>query len=97
MSTLKSVIITLPAKAATPNIIDKAAASKLNFTTSILMDKIKVEAGATQQQQASKKLPVTQSPVHHMELDGLVFKQEASRGKKRRLDHLTWEEKLQRK
>ncbi|OXU23727.1 hypothetical protein TSAR_006512 [Trichomalopsis sarcophagae] len=106
MSALKSVIITLPAKAATaPTIIDKTAASKLNFTTSILMDKIKVESGATQQQQqqqqqpSKKQLPVP-SPLKHMELDGLLFKQESnqpSRGKKRRLDHLTWEEKLQRK
>ncbi|XP_031788086.2 LOW QUALITY PROTEIN: uncharacterized protein LOC116417701 [Nasonia vitripennis] len=102
MSALKSVIITLPAKAATaPTIIDKTAASKLNFTTSILMDKIKVESAATQQQQqpSKKQLPVP-SPLKHMELDGLLFKQESnqpSRGKKRRLDHLTWEEKLQRK
>ena len=110
MSALKSVIITLPAKGLTAtkaigpaNVDVVRAAPKLNFTTSILMDKIKMES-------AAKKI----QPLKHMELgvsvdtDGVVFKQEDNnnnsehndqpmRGKKRRLDHLTWEEKLQRK
>lgn len=109
MSGLKSVIITLPAKGltttskttSTPSIITtedlvNKQNQKLNFTTSILMDKIKMEN--------SKKL----QPVKHIELsvpvvtsDNVILKQEnlgtSLKGKKRRLDHLTWEEKLQRK
>lgn len=105
MSTLKSVIITLPNKGMTSSKTNTSSivtgdmaksVSKFNFTTSILMDKIKLE-------NSIKKVP----SVKHMEFsvpvplaaDNIVFKQEnvALRGKKRRLDHLTWEEKLQRK
>ncbi|XP_011495688.1 PREDICTED: X-box-binding protein 1 [Ceratosolen solmsi marchali] len=95
MNALKSVIITLPSAETT-----EKPAAKLNFTAaSILVDKLKLGT-------AGKKL----GQLEHMEMaapDSLVadefdLAQEygglvAVRGKKRRLDHLTWEEKLQRK
>lgn len=107
MSALKSVIITLPPKALSKasgnpvinnNVELGKAVPKLNFTTSILVDKIKMEQSS--KLQSVKHLELAQMPL----VDGLplVLKQETDadspmRGKKRRLDHLTWEEKLQRK
>ncbi|XP_058794062.1 LOW QUALITY PROTEIN: uncharacterized protein LOC131665873 [Phymastichus coffea] len=113
MSTLKSVIITLPStkglaktngnNSTGANPVEQLSKSvpKLNFTTSILMDKIKMEQ-PTAKLQSVKHLELGQMP--HVDSLPIVFKQEADadadspmRGKKRRLDHLTWEEKLQRK
>lgn len=107
MSGLKSVIITLPAKSLTKgitgasNIIDaelSKPSAKLNYATSILMDKVKMENKKQEQktvQHIKLSLPVVAA-------NNVVFKQEdgfeaPTKGKKRRLDHLTWEEKLQRK
>ncbi|KAJ8681574.1 hypothetical protein QAD02_017366 [Eretmocerus hayati] len=73
MSGLKNVIIALP----TGKVQHQ---QRLQFATSILVDKIKME-----------KLPLPEP---------IVIKQEPMPGprpKKRRLDHLSWEEKLQRK
>ncbi|XP_015604401.1 X-box-binding protein 1 [Cephus cinctus] len=80
MSGLKSVIITLPKGLA------KSVNPKLNFTTSILANKTKMD--------------IRNVPQHMDEdsTDSSLFKSDVClRGKKRRLDHLTWEEKLQRK
>lgn len=90
MSTLKSVIITLPKGLKKDSGListDLRSGTKLNFTTSILADKLKLDNRRT---------------LKHMEdtiMDTTILKQEPIniRGKKRRLDHLTWEEKLQRK
>ncbi|XP_017879626.2 X-box-binding protein 1 [Ceratina calcarata] len=89
MSVVKSVIITLPKgfpKA--PGVISanelSKSASKFNFTT-ILTDKSRMD---------SKKIAKQEGIAD----DGALFKTDVCvRGKKRRLDHLTWEEKLQRK
>lgn len=92
MSALKSVIIALPkglTKAPGGAIATGDVArntGKFNLATSILADKAKIEG---------RKLPKQLDVAPE---DGSLFKQEAClRGKKRRLDHLTWEEKLQRK
>ena len=92
MSALKRVIITLPKGFKKDSGIistnDLKSATKLNFTTSILADKVKIDNYKTMQ---------------HMEdtmmMEPEIIKPELFyiRGKKRRLDHLTWEEKLQRK
>lgn len=97
---MKSVIITLPK--GVPKAISRNgepsrnALPKLNFTTSILMDQKarmdgrKVAAGHQQETRDDDDddddVATLLEPV-----DTRV------RGKKRRLDHLTWEEKLQRK
>ncbi|XP_076234782.1 X box binding protein 1 [Calliopsis andreniformis] len=88
MSVLKSVIITLP-KGLTkaPGVISASELGKpkFNFTTSILADKPKMD---------SKKI----AKHEEMQDESALFKTDVCvRGKKRRLDHLTWEEKLQRK
>lgn len=90
MSVLKSVIITLPkGLSKAPGVISvndlSKTVPKFNFTTSTLNDKLKMEP---------KKI------VKHDEIqdESSLFKTDVCvRGKKRRLDHLTWEEKLQRK
>lgn len=93
MSGLKSVIITLPkglSKGTT--VTGPVFASDLSRTvpklnlTSILTDKIKME-----------NLHIPQQ-IDHLDSDNVFLKTDGRfRGKKRRLDHLTWEEKLQRK
>ena len=91
MSVLKSVIITLPKglSSKTPGVISTTELSKsvpkLNFCASVLTDKARMDP---------KKL----TKYEEMQDDGTSFKTDVCvRGKKRRLDHLTWEEKLQRK
>ncbi|KAF7405192.1 hypothetical protein HZH66_004098 [Vespula vulgaris] len=60
---------------------------KLNFSTSILTEK-------TTEMDITRKIP-KQEELHE---ESTFFKPDVCiRGKKRRLDHLTWEEKLQRK
>lgn len=89
MSVLKSVIITLPkGLPKAPGVISANELSKsvpkFNFTT-ILADKSRMN---------SKKIAKQEEIAD----DGGMFKADVCvRGKKRRLDHLTWEEKLQRK
>ncbi|TGZ55129.1 uncharacterized protein Xbp1 isoform X1 [Temnothorax longispinosus] len=93
MSSVKSVIITLPkgVPKAIPRNEPRNAVSKLNFTTSILVDKTRMDGrktapGGQQEETCDDDVTTLLEPV-----DIRV------RGKKRRLDHLTWEEKLQRK
>ncbi|XP_077262989.1 LOW QUALITY PROTEIN: X box binding protein 1 [Temnothorax americanus] len=93
MSSVKSVIITLPkgVPKAIPRNEPRNAVSKLNFTTSILVDKARMDGrktapGGQQEETCDDDVATLLEPV-----DIRV------RGKKRRLDHLTWEEKLQRK
>ncbi|XP_014205293.2 LOW QUALITY PROTEIN: uncharacterized protein LOC106637139 [Copidosoma floridanum] len=96
MSAVKSVIITLPAKS--------LSAAKTGRLTPILVDKIKMESGGVGKLQAGKNSPATAV----VPKKAVIFKQDnlqelqvvpamLNRGKKRKLDHLTWEEKLQRK
>lgn len=91
MNVLKSVIITLPKglSSKAPGIISTSelpkSVPKLNFTTSVLTNKSNMD---------TKKI------TKHEEIqdESVSFKTDVCvRGKKRRLDHLTWEEKLQRK
>lgn len=90
MSVLKSVIITLPkGLSKAPGIISSNELSKpitkLNFATSILTEKSRMD---------TKRFTKHES----IEDESALFKTDTCvRGKKRRLDHLTWEEKLQRK
>ncbi|KYN27214.1 X-box-binding protein 1 [Trachymyrmex cornetzi] len=92
MSSVKSVIITLPK--GVPKAIPRTESSrnslpKLNFT-SILVDKARMDSRKVvsdqQEEMRDDDVATLLEPV-----DTRV------RGKKRRLDHLTWEEKLQRK
>lgn len=92
MSLLRSVIITVPKGISKSRLARNSDClgeeSNLNFTTSILATKATMECRKTQRMQME---------VPH-ELQGELIKPEVwLRGKKRRLDHLTWEEKLQRK
>ncbi|KAG7204066.1 hypothetical protein KM043_001920 [Ampulex compressa] len=90
MSGLKSVIITLPkglskVSGIVPTNELTRPVPQLNFTTSILTDKAKMEVKKFTKQEI-------------LQSENAPFKSEVCiRGKKRRLDHLTWEEKLQRK
>lgn len=90
MSVLKSVVITLPkGLAKAPRIISgnefTKFVPKLNFTTSLLADKSKMDPRKIAKHEETQD-------------EGALFKTDVCvRGKKRRLDHLTWEEKLQRK
>lgn len=89
MSTLKSVIITLPKGLVKPAVLPAGDLSrtvpKLSFTSSLLAEKSRMESKRTARHE-------------DMPEEGSMFKPEVCmRGKKRRLDHLTWEEKLQRK
>lgn len=91
MSSMKSVIITLPKELSKtfPNELsfNNAWAPKLNFATSILSDK------TTRMDSAIRKVVTTKEE----EARDVKPAETSVRGKKRRLDHLTWEEKLQRK
>ncbi|XP_019884102.1 X-box-binding protein 1 [Camponotus floridanus] len=98
MSSPKSVIIAFPKglsnpKAGQVNELTRGALPRLNFTTSILTDKARMDA--------RKILQVSPKQEEmHPDDDFTTFIKTADacvRGKKRRLDHLTWEEKLQRK
>lgn len=99
MSSPKSVIITFPKglpepKAVQANELTRGALPRLNFTTSILTDKTRMDARKILQ--VSPK----QEEMRSDDDDFATFIKTADacvRGKKRRLDHLTWEEKLQRK
>ncbi|XP_043255637.1 LOW QUALITY PROTEIN: transcriptional activator hacA [Colletes gigas] len=90
MNVLKSVVIALPkGLSKTPSLVSdnqlSKSLTKFNFTTSILTDKSNMD---------------TKRMTKHEEVqdEGMLFKTDVCvRGKKRRLDHLTWEEKLQRK
>ncbi|XP_011874726.1 PREDICTED: X-box-binding protein 1 [Vollenhovia emeryi] len=96
MSSVKSVIITLPKgvpKAIPRNEPPRSSLPKLNFTTSILVDKARMDGrkGASGGQQEETRDSDADVATLLEPVDTRV------RGKKRRLDHLTWEEKLQRK
>ncbi|XP_033191509.2 LOW QUALITY PROTEIN: X box binding protein 1 [Bombus vancouverensis nearcticus] len=91
MSVLKSVIITLPKglPSKTPGVISATeltkSVQKLNFSATLLTDKTRMD-------------PKKMTKHEEIQDDGSSFKTDVCvRGKKRRLDHLTWEEKLQRK
>ncbi|XP_012163975.2 X-box-binding protein 1 isoform X2 [Bombus terrestris] len=91
MSVLKSVIITLPkgVPSKTPGVISATeltkSVPKLNFSATLLTDKTRMD-------------PKKMTKHEEIQDDGSSFKTDVCvRGKKRRLDHLTWEEKLQRK
>ncbi|CAK9813270.1 X-box-binding protein 1 [Anthophora quadrimaculata] len=90
MSVLKSVIITLPkGLSKAPGIITASELTKpvhkINYTTSVLTDKSRMD-------------PKRIAKHEEIQDDSALFKTDVCiRGKKRRLDHLTWEEKLQRK
>ncbi|XP_034949010.1 LOW QUALITY PROTEIN: uncharacterized protein Xbp1 [Chelonus insularis] len=91
MSSLRSVIITLPKGIQkTPIISSKndliKSTNNVNFSTSILST---TKPKAEDEKMQSCGIKDTQSELNKP--DGWL------RGKKRRLDHLTWEEKLQRK
>ncbi|XP_046619429.1 X-box-binding protein 1 [Neodiprion virginianus] len=85
MSVLKSIIITVPkGLSKTPGF----STQKLNFTTSLLTENNANKIN-------NRKMSTTEDDAA---LDGSIIEQEICfRGKKRRLDHLTWEEKIQRK
>ncbi|XP_043665943.1 X-box-binding protein 1 isoform X2 [Vespula pensylvanica] len=92
MSALKSVVIAFPkgltkGSAIVPTTELVRSVPKLNFSTSILTEK-------TTEMDITRKIP-KQEELHE---ESTFFKPDVCiRGKKRRLDHLTWEEKLQRK
>ncbi|XP_070166768.1 X-box-binding protein 1 [Polyergus mexicanus] len=98
MSSSKSVVITFPKglpnpKALQVNELTRSALPRLNFTASILTDKARMDARKILQ--VSPKQEEIRSDD-----DFATFIKTAdgcTRSKKRRLDHLTWEEKLQRK
>ncbi|XP_074094719.1 LOW QUALITY PROTEIN: X box binding protein 1 [Cotesia typhae] len=89
----KSVIITLPKGLQKSPVISPVRniikpTGNLNFTTSILATKSKVDA---------KNMQKIQHDCYG-DVQGELMKTDIwLRGKKRRLDHLSWEEKLQRK
>ncbi|KAH0560320.1 X-box-binding protein 1 [Cotesia glomerata] len=89
----KSVIITLPKGLQKSPVISPVRniikpTGNLNFTTSILATKSKVDA---------KNMQKIQHDCYG-DIQGELMKTDMwLRGKKRRLDHLSWEEKLQRK
>ncbi|KAI4490134.1 hypothetical protein M0804_004316 [Polistes exclamans] len=92
MSALKSVVIAFPkgfSKSSTivPTNELVRSVSKFNFSTSYLTNKTDMDI--------TMKIPKQEE----LQEDGTFFKPDVcnGRGKKRRLDHLTWEEKLQRK
>lgn len=96
MSTLKSVIITLPKSLSkAPGGVSgcelRAGNSNLNFATSIL-------ATRNTNKMVECRKPIMKQLDDAMSTDEDLVKPDGwLRGKKRRLDHLTWEEKLQRK
>lgn len=95
----KSVIITFPKGLSNPKALQvnelttRSALPRLNFTASILTDKARMDARKILQ--VSPKQEEIRSDddfaTFIKTVDG------CARSKKRRLDHLTWEEKLQRK
>ncbi|KAL6444883.1 hypothetical protein ACFW04_002124 [Cataglyphis niger] len=94
----KGVIITFPKGLSAPkalqvNELTHSALPRLNFTASILTDKARMDA--------RKILQVSprQKEIRSDDDFATFIKTEdgCARSKKRRLDHLTWEEKLQRK
>lgn len=95
MSSLRSVIITLPkgiqkSTVAGTNQSVKLANNRANFTASILSNKSATKMEDKNVEKMQLELPIdTQNE--------LIKTNVWMRGKKRRLDHLTWEEKLQRK
>ncbi|XP_043282035.1 X-box-binding protein 1 [Venturia canescens] len=97
MCALKSVIITLPKSLAkTPGGLETGdgltSTPTIKFTTSLL-------AAQRINNMEDRKSMIKHQPEDNMSLDEEeIIKPELwLRGKKRRLDHLTWEEKLQRK
>ncbi|KZC06379.1 X-box-binding protein 1 [Dufourea novaeangliae] len=90
MSVLKSVIITLPkGLSKAPGIVVSnelpRSVAKFNFTNSMLTDKSRMDSKRITKHKDTRD-------------ESALFKTDSCvRGKKRRLDHLTWEEKLQRK
>lgn len=98
MSSVKSVIITLPKgvpKAISRNESSRHGLSKLNFTTSILVDKARMDGRKATSGGQQEEMPDADGDGDITTL--LEPVDTRVRGKKRRLDHLTWEEKLQRK
>lgn len=103
MSLLKSVIITLPkgmTRAFPSSDLTRGAFPKSSLTTSFLADSGKVRMDARkmayrQQQQSEPEdmIAYDDSVAVFESADQMCIE----RKKKRRLDHLTWEEKLQRK
>lgn len=98
MSSPKSVIIAFPKGLSNPktgqvNELTRGALPRLNFTTSILTDKARMDARKILQVSPKQEemRPDDDFTTFIKTADACV------RGKKRRLDHLTWEEKLQRK
>ncbi|KAK0085574.1 hypothetical protein PV325_004846 [Microctonus aethiopoides] len=95
MSSLRSVIITLPkgiqkSTVAGTNQSVNSANNRANFTASILSNKSPTKMEDKNVESMQLELPTdTQNE--------LIKTNVWMRGKKRRLDHLTWEEKLQRK
>ena len=96
MSSPKSIIIALPKgspKTIQVNELARSGLSRLNFSASILTDKARMDDRKTLQ--VSSKQEEIRSDD-----DFATFIKSTDtciRNKKRRLDHLTWEEKLQRK
>jgi len=91
MSSLKSVIITLPKglpKAIPRNELTRNALSHLNLAASIRANKARMDARKAKQQR--------EEPYDN-DVTMIAKPEICARGKKSRLDHLTWEEKLQRK
>lgn len=91
MSALKSVVIAFPKGLSKASAIVPAnelvrSVPKINFPASILAEKTDMDV--------SRKIPKQEE----MQDESSLYKPDVClRGKKRRLDHLTWEEKLQRK
>ncbi|KAK2579286.1 hypothetical protein KPH14_008245 [Odynerus spinipes] len=91
MSALKSVVIAFPkglskGSAIVPTNELVRSVQKINFPTAILTEKTDMDV--------TRKIPKQEE----MQDESALFKPDVCiRGKKRRLDHLTWEEKLQRK
>ncbi|XP_014477639.1 PREDICTED: LOW QUALITY PROTEIN: uncharacterized protein LOC106746034 [Dinoponera quadriceps] len=88
-----SLILALPKgsrKEFLRNRITRGALSKQSVIASILLNKAKMDA---------RKLAPRQENVNDDDASAVLFKpaDANSRSKRRRLDHLTWEEKLQRK
>ena len=113
MSAIKSVIITLPktpavSKASVSNIklpttilaVDKIKLEK-NITNDLALFDRRIKSNTSQKRkQSAKHMELATLSLPVVTAGGMVLKQEdvvPVRPKKRRLDHLTWEEKLQRK
>lgn len=112
MSTMKKVIITLPTKnllknnnslTSTPKIVTSTGTVKLSsYATPVRLDKIKIENDVENKikLQTVKHMERVSTPVQDVIKKENLMTQSTFvpvRGKKRKLDHLSWEEKLQRK